>query len=606
MNSFLERIQNPDVDLQERLFQLLSTIALAEFIIVAIYTVAIGGSYGHIALMLVGTVLFAATVTLTFKTRRLRLGATIAGLLYFMLYPMTFFSSGGMYGGAPVVFAFALVYVFLITQKWERVVCMVVCVAASAACFAIAYLHPELLTRHSVLEEHVESFLAIALVTLLLCALFTFVTGVYNTERSIVERQKKEIEALNLAQNRFFSSMSHEIRTPVNTIIGLNEMTLREDISDEVRENSLNIEVASKQLLHSVNEILDMSRLETGSIRQNCANYVPTDMLSDIAGMVRLQAEEKGLDFAIEVDPHIPCVLYGDEMRIKQILLNVVNNAVKYTRQGSVALFVSGHMLPDQSQEPPSSEQAPPEPEQTIPQGMFQVVYDVKDTGIGIKQENIARLFTAFQRIDEYENRTIEGTGLGLNIVAGLLDMMQGSITVESEYGKGSVFHIQIPQAVVDSAPIGEFDVSKPSSKAASHHEAYKAPGRTVLAVDDTQMNLKVVTKLLRDTEIAVDTAESGEVALAKTLTTHYDVILMDHQMPGMDGIECLHRIRAQADGKCRDSKVICLTANAGADAARMYKGEGFDGYLPKPLQGKALEEELARLMGQSKNWPML
>ena len=598
MKRLFERIQNPDVDLQERLFQLLSTIALAEFIIVAIYTVAIGGSYGHIALMLVGTALFAVTVTLTFKTRRLRLGATIAGLLYFMLYPMTFFSRGGMYGGAPVVFAFALVYVFLITQKWERVVCMILCVAASAACFAIAYLHPELLMRHSVLEEHIESFLAISLVTLLLCALFTFVTGVYNTERSIVERQKKEIEALNLAQNRFFSSMSHEIRTPVNAIIGLNEMTLREDISDEVRENSLNIEVASKQLLHSVNEILDMSRLETGSIKQNCANYVPTDMLSDVAGMVRLQANEKGLDFTVDIDPRVPRVLFGDEMRIKQILLNVVNNAVKYTRQGSVALFVSGYTMPDSSQEPPSSDQTRLEPEQTAPRGMYQVVYDVKDTGIGIKQESIPHLFTAFQRIDEYENRTIEGTGLGLNIVAGLLDMMQGSITVESEYGKGSVFHIEIPQAIVDSTPIGEFDVNNPPSKVVAHQGAFKAPGMAVLAVDDTPMNLKVVTKLLRDTEIAVDTAESGEAALVKTLTRHYDVILMDHQMPGMDGIECLHRIRVQADGKCRDSKVVCLTANAGADAERMYKGEGFDGYLPKPLQGKALEAELARLMG--------
>ena len=595
MKRLLERIQNPEVAMQERLFQLLSTIALAEFVIVAIYTVAIGGSFGHIALMIVGTVLFATTVTITFRTRRLRLGATIAGLLYFMLYPMTFFSSGGMYGGAPVVFAFALVYVFLITQKWERVVCMILCIAASATCFAIAYLHPELLSRHSVFEEHVESFLAIALVTLLLCALFTFVTGVYNTERSIVELQKKEIEDLNLAQKRFFSNMSHEIRTPVNAIIGLNEMTLREDVSDEVRENSHNIEIASKQLLHSVNEILDMSRLETGSMKLNSANYTPTDMLSDIAGMVRLQAKEKGLEFKVEVDPRIPSVLFGDEMRIKQILLNVVNNAVKYTKQGSVTLFVSGYTLVESSHEPPSSDQTESGPGQTIPRSMFQAVYNVKDTGIGIKQENIEHLFSAFQRIDEHENRAIEGTGLGLNIVAGLLDMMQGSITVESEYGKGSVFHIEIPQAIVDSTPIGEFDMSKPSSKAIPQHEAFKAPGVAVLAVDDTPMNLKVVTKLLRDTEIAVETAANGEDALAKTLTAHYDIILMDHQMPGMDGIECLHRIREQAGGKCCDSKVVCLTANAGADAARMYKDEGFDGYLPKPLQGKALEEELAR-----------
>ena len=575
MRKYFKHILDPDISLRDRQFQLLSTIALAEFVIVTLYTMLMGGDFSHIIVMLIGTAAFAGTVTFTYKTGKMRAGAAISGLLYYLIYPMTFLSSGGMYGGAPAVTAFALVYVFLITQSWERIAVMAVCILTSGTCYLISYFHPDLLIRHTVREENVESFLSILLVTLLLCMLFAFVIEVYKAENRIVQKQKKEIEELNQAQKRFFSSMSHEIRTPVNAIIGMNEMTLREPVSDEVLENSLNIEVASRVLLHTINEILDMSQLETSGMDILCADYRTTSMLSDIVNMIWLRAQQKGLEFRIEASPELPAVLNGDEIRIRQVLLNVTTNAVKYTSKGSVTLRIEGRTDTD---------------------GGFRMMYDVIDTGIGIREENIPYLFDAFQRVDETKTHSIEGTGLGLSIVRQLLDMMDGTVSVTSEYGKGSTFHIEIPQTIVDGSPIGEVDFRRSARTARTKYQSvFEAPSLCVLAVDDTPMNLMVVKKLLRETKANVDTASSGAEALEKTLQTAYDVILMDHQMPEMDGIECLHRIRTQENGLCHESKIVCLTANVGSDMEKLYREEGFDGYLVKPVRGKSLEDELAR-----------
>ena len=575
MHKVFKHILDPEIPLRDRQFQLLSTIALTEFVIVTLYNLLMGVSVGQIIVMLIGTAAFAGTVTFTFKTGKMRVGAAVSGLLYYLIYPLTFLSSGGMYGGAPAVTAFALVYVFLITQSWERILVMAVCILASGSCYLISYFYPDLLIRHTVPAENAESFLSILLVTLLLCMLFAFVTEVYKAENRIVQKQKKEIEELNQAQKRFFSSMSHEIRTPVNAIIGMNEMTLREPVSDEVRENSLNIEVASRVLLHTINEILDMSQLETGGMEILCADYRTTAMLSDIVNMIWLRAQQKGLEFRIEASPELPAVLSGDEIRIRQVLLNVTANAVKYTGTGSVTLRIAG---------------------KTDADGDFRMMYDVIDTGIGIREESIPYLFDAFRRVDEKKTHSIEGTGLGLSIVRQLLDMMDGTVTVTSEYGKGSTFHIEIPQKIVDASPIGEVDFRKSTRTARTKYQSvFEAPSLSILAVDDTPMNLMVVKKLLRETKAKVDTVSSGAEALEKTLQTAYDVILMDHQMPEMDGIECLHRIRTQENGLCHESKVVCLTANVGSDMEKLYHEEGFDGYLVKPVRGKTLEDELAR-----------
>jgi CheY-like chemotaxis protein len=353
----------------------------------------------------------------------------------------------------------------------------------------------------------------------------------------------------------------------------MNEATMRENISEEVMENSRNIEVASKILLHTINEILDLARLESGSVEIVKTDYRPASMLSDIVSMTWLRAHEKGLEFRIDVDPELPSVLRGDEMRIKQLLLNVTTNAVKYTNEGSVHLHISGI---------------------TDEKGMYRSVYEVSDTGIGIREENIPLLFSEFQRMDEHRTNAIEGTGLGLFIVKQYLDMMDGTVEVSSEYGRGSVFHIEIPQEIVDASPVGSQEVMNADQDEADVDASETAASEVrLLVVDDTPMNLMVVKKLLKDSNAAVDTAASGREALQKTLDNEYNIILMDHQMPEMDGIECLHRIREQDGGKCRESRIVCLTANVGADMEKLYMSEGFDGYLTKPIKRKVLEDEI-------------
>ena len=383
---------------------------------------------------------------------------------------------------------------------------------------------------------------------------------------------------LNKAQNSFFSNMSHEIRTPINTIIGLNEMILREDVSEEVLEDAANIKSAGKLLLNLINDILDMSKIQSGRMQLLSAPYQTGEMLSDLVGMMWIRAKEKKLEFHVDVSPEIPHELIGDDVRIKQILINVLNNAIKYTKEGSVSLNVQCEMVDENT---------------------CNMIYNVTDTGVGIKPEDIPYLFSAFKRVDEDTNKHIEGTGLGLSIVKQLVDLMGGKVTVNSVYTKGSTFIIEIPQVCENKSKMGQYNFEKTGSL--SHKENYipkfEAPEARILVVDDNEANLMVVSKLLRETKVRVDTALSGADALRKTLNIHYDAIFMDHLMPEMDGIECRRRIIDQTGGRCRETSIVILTANADEENRALYQKENFDGYLVKPVSGAELENELYRIL---------
>ena len=292
--------------------------------------------------------------------------------------------------------------------------------------------------------------------------------------------------------------------------------------------------------------------------------------------MIWVRAKEKGLEFHIDVDQKMPSQLLGDEVRIKQILINVLNNAVKYTAEGSITLSIQCRRQEH---------------------GRAQIVYSVADTGMGIKKENIPYLFSAFKRVDEEKNRHIEGTGLGLSIVKQLVDLMGGDISVNSVYTKGTTFIITIPQEIVSEEEIGNIDIeARHAINARKYYKrSFEAPRARILIVDDNDANLMVEAKLLRDTKVQTETAGSGAECLQKTLKNRYDVILMDHLMPEMDGVVCLHEIRAQAGGLNQETPVIILTANAGSENQKLYKREGFDGYLTKPVTGGQLEAELLR-----------
>ncbi len=579
MKRWLELLNDPARDIYERRYRLLSAISIVSLFIWLLVAAAVDFHSKRLLFFLICDVMFVPMMVITLRTGQIQLGAGGSGfLLVFLMLPFAFFYNGGIEAGAPNWSILAMVFVTLTVRGGLRTFLLASDVLVTAVCYVICYAHPELVAQHSVQAAYVDSLSSLIITAVIVSSMFLFQLHVYGQEREILEKQGLQIEELNRAQNRFFSSMSHEIRTPVNTIIGLNEMILREPVSDEVREDALHIETAGRMLLQTVNDILEMSKLESGQLEIVSARYATGDMLSDIANMIRVRAREKGLDFHIDVDPALPAGLYGDEMRIKQVLINLLTNAVKYTEKGGVTLSVQGERAGE---------------------GALRMICTVTDTGIGIRQESIPHLFTAFKRVDEHDNRHIEGTGLGLSIVKQLLDLMGGEISVNSIYTKGTTVIVTLPQAIADDAPVGPLALSyrRDIGDGARYVPAFTADHARVLAVDDTDANLLVVEKLLRDTRVRVDTARSGAEALERTLQTRYDAILMDHLMPGMDGVECLRRIRAQAGGLCHGCPVVALTANAGSEMEAMYRQEGFDGYLVKPIRGEVLERELLRLL---------
>ncbi|MBR2208228.1 MAG: response regulator, partial [Synergistaceae bacterium] len=378
-----------------------------------------------------------------------------------------------------------------------------------------------------------------------------------------------------------------EIRTPINAVLGMNEMIIRETSNDSsIMTYARNVESAGKNLLSIINDILDFSKIEAGKMEIAESDYKLSSVLNDVTNMIVFKARQKDLKFNVKVDETLPDGLYGDEVRVRQVVTNILNNAVKYTHEGSVSLTVSGEKIYDK-----------------VGRGHINLVFKISDTGIGIKPEDLPKLFKKFERVDLVKNNTVEGTGLGLSITQNLLELMKGSIEVESVYGEGSTFIIFLPQRIVSEEPIGnfhqKFDEYVHEMKA--YHELFKAPEAHILVVDDTDMNLTVIQGLLRKTEIQLDTASSGKEALIHTLDTKYDLILMDQRMPQMDGTEAMNKIKEQIGGKNNDTPIICLTADAVSGARNKYLEQGFTDYLSKPVESKTLEATLKKYLPEDK-----
>ena len=387
------------------------------------------------------------------------------------------------------------------------------------------------------------------------------------------ELKEKAIQAkeASRAKSQFLSNMSHEIRTPINAILGMNEMILRESQDETILEYAENIRTASSTLLGLVNDILDFSKIEAGKMDIIPVEYDPSSMLNDLVNMIKVRAEKKGLDFYISCSPEIPSLLYGDEIRIKQIATNILTNAVKYTEHGSVLLSVGCQKVSDNA---------------------IDFIFSICDTGIGIKQKDLSKLFSAFERIEEERNRSIEGTGLGMNITHRLLELMNSKLEVESVYGEGSNFSFSIRQDVRKWIPIGDFQHAYHLmlQKHQVYHEKFTAPDAKILVVDDTIMNLKVIEGLLKKTQVKIDTATSGKDSLELVKMKRYDLIFLDHRMPEMDGIETLKAMQNLKDNLNLSTPIISLTANAVSGAREMYIKAGFDDYLTKPVHSDQLE----------------
>ncbi len=403
-----------------------------------------------------------------------------------------------------------------------------------------------------------------------------------NTSKEIMamERMRQEAQLASVAKGRFLANMSHEIRTPINAVLGMNAMILRESGEPAIREYAMDIQSAGQSLLSLINDILDLSKAESGKLEILPEEYDFGSLIHDVMNMISAKAEGKGLDIRLSVDETIPARLWGDDVRIRQILINLMNNAVKYTEQGSVTLTVT-----------------------KTPNGNDVILnFSVEDTGIGIKQEDISKLFAEFERIEETRNRKIEGTGLGMSITTQLLELMESKLQVQSVYGKGSVFSFSVQQRIVDNEPVGSLDErAARQAKEYSYQVLFTAPDALILVVDDNALNRRVFKNLLKATKAMVEEAAGGMECLEMTRQKHYDMIFLDHMMPDLDGIETLHRLLAEEDNPCRDTPVVALTANALAGAKERYLKEGFYDFLSKPIIPDKLEKMLMETLPQEK-----
>ena len=578
-----KRLTDPAYSYEERTYIMLAIIGFSSMLIAVIYDI-IGGEHPvEIITIIAGIICIPVIVSVTVYLNKVKTGSIIlVCVLVFVILPVTFFYGGGTRGGGIFWIIFSYMFIGMSLSGRLRVAMMGVLTFISIFEYWASYRHSEWIYPHSIRIAFMDSLVSIILVGISIYIMLMYQKQIFTEESKRARAEAERAEELNRSQNRFFSSMSHEIRTPINSILGLNELILRDQsASEDIVRDASGIQGSGKMLLALINDILDFSKIEAGSMDIVPIDYRVGDMLSEIVNMMWLRANDKGLTFEVSVDPEVPMVLYGDEVRIKQIIINLLNNAVKYTQKGRVELRVES---------------------KDVDENTCELVISIADTGMGIKKEALPYLFDAFKRVDEEKNRHIEGTGLGLSIVKQLVELMDGTVTVNSVYGEGSTFTVTIKQTISDHGMVGELNIhNQQAIKRNAYESRFLAPEVRILIVDDNLMNLEVEKRLLEDTDMGIDTAVSGKEALELSLKIHYDAIFMDHLMPEIDGIECLELLRNQAGGLNRATPVIVLTANAGSENRELYNRVGFDGYLIKPVSGDAMEEMLIKHVSPDK-----
>jgi len=494
-------------------------------------------------------------------------------IIFLIFFPVLFFTGGGYHSGMPSFFVFAILFtVFMLEGKKIIVMAVIEMLAYIGICMT-AYAHPESVhffqTEQELLTDIIIGFSSVSLA--LGITLFLHFR-MYNKQQRELETAREEALRLSKAKSNFLANMSHEIRTPINVMLGMNEMVIRERSLEQVRDYSLNIQNAGKTLLTLIDNILDMSKIESDKLEIVFENYQTADLIDDLVMIGMERVSRYGLEFEVQADESLPCGLTGDFIHIKQVAANFLSNAAKYTKQGGVTL---------------SFAQKPGKAADEI-----LLCISVSDTGIGIKDENIALLFDAFTRGDLQAHRNIEGTGLGLAIAKNFTDLMQGRIDVKSRLDHGSVFSVEIPQKVHNQTPLHKRTITV--KEEAAGEGSFIAPGGNVLVVDDSEENLLVVKSLLSRTLLQVDTAISGAECIKAVTNKRYHVILMDYMMRDMNGIDTL---RALKEIPGFDTPVVALTANVVAGVKQTLLNAGFIKYLSKPIMWKDLEETLMGLL---------
>jgi signal transduction histidine kinase/HPt (histidine-containing phosphotransfer) domain-containing protein len=582
IRSFFNALFRGDLDFRVRLFNVLAMAgALVSLAVAAL------GPFTGAAPMNSLTCLFSFFLAVVFlyysnRTGRYRIFYIITIVIVFvLLFPVMFFTAGGYHSGMPVFFVFAVVFtVFMLDGKAAFLMAALELLVYTGLCL-YAFGRPESVhffeTEGKLLADVI---IAIVTVSLTLGITMFLHFRIYNEQRRQLEKAREEAVRLSEIKSTFLANMSHEIRTPINVILGMNEMVLRESAllpkgAEEIAGYGLSIETAGKTLLELINNILDISKIESGKTEVLNEGYRTVDLARELALAGSEGAGKRGLRFILEADANMPRGLYGDFIHLKQIGLNFLSNAAKYTEQGSITLRISGTRQGKAGRDGTGDSPAP----------KFLLRIAVEDTGIGIKEADRGTLFDAFTRVDLPAHRHIEGTGLGLAIAKELADLMGGQITVESEWGRGSVFVFEVPQVIQDDEPLGR---DSASAGRAPGETFFTAKGGRVLAVDDSRENLLVLSSLLRRTRLTVDTVSSGSECLEALKQKDYHLIFMDYMMSGLDGIETFRRIREE--NKNFAVPVIVLSADARREMEERFLAEGFSACLTKPVMWRELE----------------
>lgn len=400
-------------------------------------------------------------------------------------------------------------------------------------------------------------------------------------DRVIMERDKIAAEEANEQKSRFLSHMSHEIRTPLNAILGSNKLILHETKDSSIRKHAADIQSAGRTLLALINDILDFSKIETGKIDIITSDYSLASVLNDVVAMIKDRVIKAGLELRLDIDPTLPELLYGDEVRIKQIILNLMTNAVKYTEKGWIELCVRKREVSNYIDEE-------------------NILLDIRvsDSGVGIRKNEIPKLFVEFERLDLLKNRSVEGTGLGLNITSRLVTLMDGKLNVESEYGKGSSFCVVIPQRVVSSTPLGDYkNQFQVQNEEPESLDTMCFPGKKVYVIDDNEMNLEVIASILEMLDIEVSRADGGVVAAKHLDQEKYDLILTDDMMPEMSGTDLMQYLHRNQESVSHSTPIVVLTANAVTGAREEYIKKGFDDFMTKPIDIDVLQKILMKYL---------
>ncbi|MDR0877222.1 MAG: response regulator [Treponema sp.] len=492
-----------------------------------------------------------------------------------ILMPLMFFASAGIESGMPGYFVMCMVLIFLVMDGRECVIMVIINMALTAACYYVQHRFPRFVIPFSFeLHREINHVQTIYIAGLLIGFIIKYQISIYKAE-------KKKAEDAVKAKSDFLANVSHELRTPLNAVIGLGELELRKEHKNDTTVNLEKIQDSGKVLLSIINDLLDLSKIESGKFDLIPVEYNVASLINDTVSLNIVRIGSKPINFHLKVDPEIPTILFGDELRIRQILNNLLSNAFKYTKEGSVDLVITGEKS----------------------ENSLTLVCAVTDTGIGIRQEDAGKLFGVYNQVDTRSNRHIEGTGLGLSICKNLTEMMGGVISVQSEYGKGSAFTVRIPQKIGNPAPVGEenarnlekfrYNTIKRDRRRSSR---LQLPYARVLVVDDVSTNLDVAKGMMLPYGMDIDCVTSGHeaVQLIQDNKTHYDAIFMDHMMPDMNGIEAVRIIRNEiGTGYAKAIPIIALTANAIVGTDELFLKNGFQAFLSKPIDSIKLDKLL-------------